>query len=203
MPSTENYITQAAGDARYQALGSLGSSTPAQVDAGDTGTAGVSSSAARADHEHPVAITSSQLVPPGAWTSYTPTFGNTTVGNGSATGAYVQAGKIVHFKVRLLWGSTTSFSGNVDVSLPVAAVTNGGAGLAAATHAVSAWLLDSSSQHFIGLAVVGVDAANSPSATKARIAHTEAGNVGTVNATNPFTWAQNDIIVITGFYEAA
>ena len=46
------FLTQAAADARYQALGSLGSSTPSSIDIGDTGSAGVSTSAARQDHQH-------------------------------------------------------------------------------------------------------------------------------------------------------
>lgn len=54
MPSTENYITQAAGDARYQQLGSLGSSNPSTIDPDDAASAGVSSSASRQDHQHPI-----------------------------------------------------------------------------------------------------------------------------------------------------
>lgn len=54
MAHTENYITQAAGDARYQQLGALGSSNPSTIDPDDAGSAGVSSSAARQDHQHPI-----------------------------------------------------------------------------------------------------------------------------------------------------
>lgn len=54
MPSFDYaaFLTQAAADARYQALGSLGSSTPSSIDLGDTGSAGVSTSASRQDHQH-------------------------------------------------------------------------------------------------------------------------------------------------------
>lgn len=47
------YLTQASADARYQAVGSLGSGTPSTIEPDDAGTAGVSTSASRADHEHP------------------------------------------------------------------------------------------------------------------------------------------------------
>jgi hypothetical protein len=46
-----SFLTQAAADARYQALGSLGSGTPGQ-DSQTAGSAGASSSASRADHVH-------------------------------------------------------------------------------------------------------------------------------------------------------
>jgi hypothetical protein len=48
------FLTQAAADARYQALGSLGSSTPGTETPDHAGTAGVSTSAARQDHIHPI-----------------------------------------------------------------------------------------------------------------------------------------------------
>lgn len=46
------YLTQAAADARYQALGGLSSSTPNVIEPDDPAAAGVSTSASRADHEH-------------------------------------------------------------------------------------------------------------------------------------------------------
>ncbi len=125
MPSTENYITQASGDARYQALGSLGSATPTTVDAGDVGTAGVSTSASRQDHEHPVSITSSQLVPAAwlaAWTSYTPTLTQSGAVTKTVNYAkYIQMGKtvIVHLAVTCTGAGTAANA--ITVGLPVAA----------------------------------------------------------------------------------
>lgn len=48
------YLTQSAADARYQALGSLGSGTPGTETPDHAGTAGVSTSASRDDHVHPI-----------------------------------------------------------------------------------------------------------------------------------------------------
>lgn len=57
-----------------------------------------------------------------AWVSYTPTFTNFTVGNGSVAGHYCQIGKFVAFKAHLQLGSTSSITGSVTVSLPVTSV---------------------------------------------------------------------------------
>ena len=43
-----------------------------------------------------------------AWTSYTPTFTNLTLNNGTIDFKYVQIGKTVHVRGLLTWGSTTS-----------------------------------------------------------------------------------------------
>jgi hypothetical protein len=59
-----------------------------------------------------------------AWQSYTPTWTavttNPTLGNGTLAGAYVQVGKLVVYRIRLNFGSTTSIgSGVYSWTLPV------------------------------------------------------------------------------------
>ncbi len=56
MPSFDysQFLTQAAADARYQAIGSLGSATPGTETPDHLGTAGISTSASRQDHVHPI-----------------------------------------------------------------------------------------------------------------------------------------------------
>jgi hypothetical protein len=46
-----------------------------------------------------------------AWTTYTPTLGSMTLGNGSITGRYKQMGKTVTYRATLTLGSTTTFAG--------------------------------------------------------------------------------------------
>ena len=58
------YLTQDSADARYQALGGLGSGTPATIEPDDAGSAGVSTSASRADHEHPIAAAAAGTIEP-------------------------------------------------------------------------------------------------------------------------------------------
>jgi hypothetical protein len=62
----------------------------------------------------------------GAWTAYTPTFtsvGGTApnLGNGAVDGAYLRVGRLVHFRARILFGSTTTYgsAGNTwRISIP-------------------------------------------------------------------------------------
>lgn len=195
----ENYLTQASADARYQAVGSLGSATPAQVDAGDTGTAGVSSSAARQDHEHPVGITSAQLVPAAwlaAWTSWSPTWTNLTVGNGTLTARYVQMGKTIHFYLKLVLGSTSSIGGSVDFTLPAAPSV----GTANVDHPFNVTILDSGTAQFGGATVF------SSGSTVTLKVESVGGTYNTLtnfSSTVPMTWTTGDAFVVTGTYEAA
>jgi hypothetical protein len=55
----------------------------------------------------------------GAWQTWTATYGNITVGNGTATARYQQIGKTVNFRYNLTFGSTTSITGNAHFFLPV------------------------------------------------------------------------------------
>ena len=59
------------------------------------------------------------------YTSYSPSFTNLTVGNGSwAYAVYAQSGKMVHYIGKFDLGSTSSVSGNITISLPVTADSN-------------------------------------------------------------------------------
>jgi hypothetical protein len=59
------------------------------------------------------------------YTSYSPSFTNLTVGNGSwAYAVYAQSGKMVHYIGKFDLGSTSSVSGNITISLPVTAKSN-------------------------------------------------------------------------------
>ena len=62
----------------------------------------------------------------GAWTSYTPSFTNLTVGNGTLVGRYCQVGKIVTASMKLTFGSTTAITGGfVLMDAPILGVVNG------------------------------------------------------------------------------
>ena len=56
----------------------------------------------------------------GTYTSYTPTFSDITLGNGTVTSYYCRVNKLVHYWGRLTFGSTTSITATgPQISLPV------------------------------------------------------------------------------------
>jgi hypothetical protein len=61
-------------------------------------------------------------LPVGAWQSYTPSFVNFTLGNGTITASkYVQIGKTVHLQVSVTLGSTSVVGTQPTISLPISA----------------------------------------------------------------------------------
>ena len=71
----------------------------------------------------------------GAWTTYTPVWlcntTNPAIGNGILTGAYMRIGKTVHYRIKLVAGSTTAFgSGSrYDLTLPTSSIEQGAYGV--------------------------------------------------------------------------
>lgn len=141
------FLTQAAGDARYQALGGLGSGSPTTSAVGDAAAAGVSASASRADHGHgreafgtPVSTGTANaagsaatvarsdhvhkgLVSADAWTAWTPTLTQSGAVTKTVNYAhFVQLGKLVIAQCDLTVTGTGTGANNVIVGLPVTAV---------------------------------------------------------------------------------
>lgn len=59
----------------------------------------------------------------GAWTSWTPTWTNLTVGNATQTGKYMQIGKLVIARLSFTLGTTSSVGAGPSFTLPVTSVT--------------------------------------------------------------------------------
>lgn len=128
-----------------------------------------------------------------AWTAFTPTANNVTLGNGTLTGRYHPTGQTVDFQITLTFGSTTALTGSPTFTPPVTA-------LAAGQPFGDCNAFDSSA---------GADyPINAKLSTTTLIVTrafpTTAGNalVG-LGATVPFTWAAGDVLTINGRYEAA
>jgi hypothetical protein len=126
----------------------------------------------------------------GAWAGYTPTFSNLTIGNGTASFTYVRIGNTVHVRGRLAFGSTTSVSGLIAISLPVTAV----------------------SSHFVANVTAragGSDYALYAASTTTTLSLSAVGTAGTyanrvnTSATVPGTWTNADNITFSATYEAA
>ena len=59
----------------------------------------------------------------GSWTTWTPTIGGLTQGNGTLTARYIQNDKIVDFFIAFTFGTTSSISG-LNFTLPVSSSQN-------------------------------------------------------------------------------
>jgi len=133
----------------------------------------------------------------GAWTAYTPTLGGTgwAIGNGTVEGRYCQIGKIVHFRAKITFGSTsTAGAGAGTVSLPVAA---GGDGFLS-MRGLASFFDASATSVLLG------DWRGTGTTTAAVVYR--ASNLGAeaaLTTTDPFTWATSDQINISGTYEAS
>lgn len=132
----------------------------------------------------------------GAWISWTPSYANITVGNGTVVSKYIQLGKTVRFKYKLTFGSTTSISGTPTVSFPVTATAD----LDVNTGVVGVGqVLDSSaaSSSYVMLPIW-------VSTTTFKPVGYDTSNVKfDFSASSPFTWAVGDILYMAGEYEAA
>jgi len=124
------------------------------------------------------------------WTAYTPTLGNWTLGNGSLVGNYMKFGRLTFFRLRYDAGSTSTWVGNPVFGLPAAAVT---------TFSLP-----------VGQALLADDSGSTPSFRSTRTALINSGtdlilraeDGSILSSTVPWTWAENDVIEISGFYQA-
>jgi len=129
----------------------------------------------------------------GAWTSFTPSWSNVTVGNATNEGKYCQIGKIIFIKINFVFGSTTSFSGSVILNNPIAGTGKLG-GFQSGIR-----ILDAGTAYYQGFCGVGT------TGTELLIANVSATypTLAVINATQPFTWATNDEIQFSYWYEVA
>lgn len=128
----------------------------------------------------------------GAWTAFTPTLAGFTLGDGTVTGKYSQAGKTVSWNATMTFGSTSAAAAaSPTLTIPVTA--------ASATNApVGAEFYDVSTTTYYD--AVG----RYSSTTVVTLAIPGASGVWTTPSTTaPFTWATGDMIIVSGTYEAA
>ncbi len=133
-----------------------------------------------------------------AWSSWTPTWTNLTVGNGTVVAKYKQIGKTTFCRVSLVFGTTTSISGDVTLTLPVTKVSYGGSDIATLG---MVRCFDVSA----GAAFEGPILTAGTTTGRVRVFGVSGTNITTValGATVPFTWTNPDEIAIEFFYEAA
>lgn len=116
---------------------------------------------------------------PQTGSAFTPAYTNLTLGNGSNSGRWCKVGPMIHASYFLQLGTTTTINNTLFVDVPVAAVTGSMAG--------TAIYVDAGTRDWIG-------ALRFQDSDTVTFSHTESGNSGVVNATNPFTFGTADII---------
>ena len=125
----------------------------------------------------------------GAWTSWTPSRTGITIGNGTESARYLQVGKTVAINYKLTLGTTSSVSGDIAISLPVAnnVLTVGSASL---------FVTGTDWQGIIFLV---------SSIMYVRVLETSGtyGNYKNCSATIPATWSSAAAIYASVVYEAA
>lgn len=127
------------------------------------------------------------------WTAYTPTWTatttNPTLGNGSIEGAYILVGRLVIWRMKVVFGSTTSVgSGLYQFTLPVTA--NDGTGHMTGGEGI---LRDDSAVAYMPVvARIATNTFDLVTGAGARVQHA-----------TPWAWATNDTISVTGVYQGA
>ena len=131
----------------------------------------------------------------GAWQSYTPTFVNITVGNGTVVARYSQINKVVTVQMKFTLGSTSTIAvaGAITMSLPVTSAT--------AQYASSSLIgigsaLDTGITNY-QLWTLWV------SSTTVGFGYMTSNRYQEIYSVGPFTWATNDVLACSFTYEAA
>jgi hypothetical protein len=129
----------------------------------------------------------------GAWTSWTPTFTNVTLGNGTTTAKFKQINKTVIGYVLFKLGSTSAITGEIKTTFPVTPTTI----LSGAVHYLG-MILDDSVGYIMSFPVVESSNINVYAALASGTYVTRASTSSTV----PMTWTTNDAFYVSFVYEA-
>jgi hypothetical protein len=133
----------------------------------------------------------------GAWTSYTPTLTNWGLGNGTVAGRYYRTGRLIVAQAKLTLGSTSTKSGNLSMSIPVASASTD-----SHIYAGHARLYDASAAS----PYPGVVETGSGASAATLWAITTFGSYSTQEQVNgsgiPFTWTTSDVVEFTLVYES-
>jgi hypothetical protein len=132
------------------------------------------------------------------WTSFTPTWANLTVGNGTVTAFQITIGKLHTYYINLVFGSTTSIAGHVKIPNPVAS-----AGYATIASPISKVICydSSAAKQFEAYGETG----DSGTRNNLLVSNTSGTylDAEVVNATQPFTWATGDELRVVAQYRIA
>ena len=162
---------------------------------GDADTSGRVHSQRHDDMEAAMEAVQSSLL---TWTSYTPTLGGFTLGNGTWSAAYAKVGKVCTFRAVLTFGTTTAAATAFPtITLPAtaAAATNVPMLVTFVDSSTSAYYMGAARQSSTTVVTIGIP--GPAGVIGPSILHT------TCTTTTPFTWATGDQIIVTGTYQLA
>lgn len=185
-----NAIQNAIVDAKGDLIAASAADTPARLAVGTNGQV------LTADSTAATGLAWTTISTGGTWTSFTPTWTNLSVGNGTVTAKYLKVGGLVNFRIKLVWGSTTSISGRVSINYPVAPIDAS----AAETPIINVQFEDYGNAPTIGAILNASANTTSFSIFAVNTSGTYAG-VSDLSSTAPFTWVTNDRIYVSGSYE--
>jgi hypothetical protein len=139
-------------------------------------------------------LTASELNAAGAYTAYTPTYTNVTVGNGTSSFAYTQFNKLVHVEGRFTLGTTSAITGLITMTLPVNLSNT-------YNHVIgTVSLVDAGIVSYLGFP-------NVKDVDEVYLFALGAGGTyvseSATSATVPFTWASTDYFAVDLIYRAA
>lgn len=133
-----------------------------------------------------------------SYQSWSPSYSNITVGNGTVTAKYVQMGKTVFFRFTFVLGGTSAIGTGPTISLPVTSVSYPGTAvrmpIGEGTH------FDTSSGNSYPARARW---ASTTTMTTIHFDGSSPEGYASDTSTSPFTWATGDEIHLQGFYEAA
>ena len=142
-------------------------------------------------------LTAAQMNGIGETLTWTPSFTNLTVGNGTVTARYVRVQNLVFTQFKLVFGSTTSISAvNPTFTLPITANTTA---LTTSENA-QGWVVlrDANVGNYYGW----VNFLSSTTATfNVGVVNATYLTPSSINATTPFTWTTSDQLVTNFCYE--
>lgn len=123
----------------------------------------------------------------GSWVSFTPSWTNVTLGNGTQSAFYSVINKILFVKVELTFGSTTSFGDPVELTLPNSYTAITTSQLMFGTSAFE----DTGNATFVGQNYLVSSTKVRPSV---QLVNGTYSQVNFTNATRPFTWGNTDVL---------
>jgi hypothetical protein len=181
IPSIEGGIQPTIVDAKGDIIAASAADTPARLAVGANDTVLTADSAE-----------ATGLKWGGGWTTFTPTRGNITVGNGTEVARYQKMGKTTNVFYQLTLGSTSSIGSTPSIAAPTTPAQS-------VFYAGICMFQDTGSGTYMGSALI-IGSTVYPQALGSAGTYVNAANP---SATIPFTWTNTDVLTMQFSYEEA